>query len=244
MSLPHFFAGAPEPGEAVVLEPEDAHHAIRSLRLRPGDGFTSSDGRGAVVRCRVVRAERLLVEGEVVERTEEALPVPSLAVLLAPPKGDRFASAVQKLAEVGVDDIVLVEATRGVRRWEGQRAERVVARMDAVAREAAKQCRRRTLPRVGGPAGWSEAIEEAIREGPAVVLWEEASGGLLDLLPAETPERLTLVVGPEGGIPEEDARAAEAEGALLASLGPNLLRVDTAATVGAALTLGRYGRMG
>jgi 16S rRNA (uracil1498-N3)-methyltransferase len=239
---PHFFAGAPGPGEAVVLAPDDARHALRSLRLREGDRFTSSDGRGALVACRVVRATRLVVEGKVLERTVEEPPVPALTVALAPPKGERLTWAVQKLAELGTDRIVLVETSRSVRRWEGDRAERAGSRLQAVAREAAKQSRRRFLPAVAGPVGWDEAI--APGPGPTVILWEHASRGLTAVLPADRPPALTLVVGPEGGIPGEDARAAEGSGAHLAWLGPGILRTETAAVVAAAVALARYGRLG
>lgn len=242
MSAPHFFAGAPAPGEPVALAPEDARHAVRSLRLREGDEFTSSDGEGGLVRCRVVRAAHLLVEGEVVERTVEASPRPSLSVLLAPPKGDRLTWAVQKLAELGVDRIVLVESARGVRRWQGDRAARVGPRLEAVAREAAKQSRRRFLPVVAGPLPWVEAVVPGSE--PTVVLWERAPEGLLRSLPDEAPEALALVVGPEGGIPEADALAAERAGARLAGLGPTILRTETAAVAASAVVLARYGRLG
>lgn len=243
MSGPHFFAGAPQPGEPVILSPEDAAHAVRSRRLRPGDEFTSSDGKGALARCRVVRAERLLVEGEVVERSVEERPRPALNVMLAPPKGDRLAWAVQKLAEVGADEIVLVEAARSVRRWDGDRAGRVGPRLEAVAREAAKQARRRFLPSVGGPVPWDEAVV-APPGGTLVLLWERSEAGLLAALPGAPPGSVTLVVGPEGGIPEDDAREAERAGAILASLGPNVLRTETAAVAGASVVLARYGRLG
>jgi 16S rRNA (uracil1498-N3)-methyltransferase len=244
MGVPHFFAGAPQPGETVILSAEDAHHAIRSLRLRPGDRFTSSDGRGGLARCRVVRASGLLLEGEVEERVGESRPLPILRVLLSPPKGDRLTWAVQKLTEVGADEIVLVEAARSVRRWKGERAHKAGERVEAVAREAAKQSRRRFLPEVRGPLGWGEALGEALGDGPTIVLWEHADVGLLGLLPDETPERLGLVVGPEGGISEVAAAAAAERGALLASLGPNVLRTETAAVAAAAVALARYGRLG
>jgi 16S rRNA (uracil1498-N3)-methyltransferase len=244
VTLPHFFAGAPEPGETVILEPEDAHHALRSLRLREGDELTSSDGAGAVARCRVVRARHLLVEAEVLERTVEPRPRPELVVLLAPPKGDRLSWGVQKLTETGVEAVVLVEAPRNVRRWTGDRGARAVERLRAVAREASKQSRRRTIPEVVGPRPWEAALQEALEGGPTVLLWEGARAGLLTLLPEEVPVRLTLIVGPEGGIPQEDAVLAEEGGAVLASLGPNILRTETAAVVAAAVTLARYGRLG
>jgi 16S rRNA (uracil1498-N3)-methyltransferase len=243
VSVPHFFAGAPGAGETVVLSSEDAGHAVRSLRLRPGDEFTTSDGLGAVARCRVIRAERLLLEGEVVERTVEQRHRPTLTVLLAPPKGDRLTWAVQKLVEVGADEIVLVEASRSVRRWSGERAGRVAPRLEAVAREAAKQSRRPFLPPVGGPVPWNEAVVVP-RDGVLVLLWEGAERGLLDVLPVEPPAEVSLVVGPEGGVPDVEARAAEREGAALASLGSNVLRTETAALAGAAVALARYGRLG
>jgi 16S rRNA (uracil1498-N3)-methyltransferase len=243
VSLPHFFAGAPEPGETVILDPEDAGHAVRSLRLRSGDEFTSSDGRGALARCRVIRAERLLVEGTVLERTSEPRPRPRLAVMVAPPKGQRLSWAVQKLTEVGADEIVLVESARSTRRWDPARGGGAATRLDAVAREAAKQSRRRFLPAVSGPVPWTEAVvpEEGAQ---MVVLWERASAGLTGVLPETPPGLLTLVIGPEGGIPEEDALAAEARGAVLAGLGPGILRIETAAVVAAAIALARYGRLG
>ncbi|HYZ10811.1 MAG TPA: RsmE family RNA methyltransferase [Actinomycetota bacterium] len=242
MSLPHFFAGAPSPGEPVALAPEDARHAVRSLRLREGDEFTSSDGAGGLVRCRIIRAAHLLVEGEVVERSEEPPPRPAVSVLLSPPKGDRLTWAVQKLTELGVDRIVLVESARSVRRWEGERAARVGPRVEAVAREAAKQSRRRFLPEVSGPVPWAEAVVPDAE--PTVVLWERAERGLIAALPDAAPDRLALVVGPEGGISEEDAVAAERDGAVLAGLGPAVLRTETAAVAASAVVLARYERLG
>jgi 16S rRNA (uracil1498-N3)-methyltransferase len=76
------------------------------------------------------------------------------------------------------------------------------------------------------------------------VLWEGAHEPLVRILPEDRPDALTLVVGPEGGIPEEDAREAERAGARLAGLGPNILRTETAAVAASAVALGRYGRLG
>lgn len=244
MGLPHFFAGAPEPGATVELVREDARHAVRSLRLGPGDELTSSDGEGAIVVCRIVEAGRDRVVARVEERSTSARPVPQVSVLLAPPKGDRLSWAIQKLTEVGVDRIILVQTGRTVRRWVGERAARVADRAGAVAREAAKQSRRRFLPRVEGPASWSESLEAASSRGPLFLLWEGAATGLAAQLPDEVPGALALVIGPEGGIEETEAREAEARGATLAALGTTVLRTETAALAAASIVLSRYGRLG
>lgn len=242
MSAPHFFAGAPEPGAVVTLDGDDARHAVRSLRLGPGDRITSSDGLGGLAVCRITSAGRG-VEAEVLERSVAERPTPEVAVLLAPPKGDRLSWAIQKLTEVGTDRIVLVEAARSVRRWAGERAGKALARAESVAREAAKQSRRRFLPVLEGPSPWDEALEAASARGPVVLLWEEARTGLASVLPGD-PSALSLVIGPEGGIPEEDAREAERRGASLASLGTTILRTETAALAAASVVLSAYGRLG
>jgi 16S rRNA (uracil1498-N3)-methyltransferase len=236
VSLAHFFAGAPAVGERVVLEGEDARHAAGSRRLRPGDRITSGDGLGAMTTCRVEVASREAVEAQVLERWEVPPPSPRLRVCVAPPKGERLSWAVQKLTEIGVDAITLLETARTVRHPPG------LDRLARVARQAAKQSGRPRIPPVDGPMPWGEAV--AGTEGLVVVLWEEATEGLLGLLPPGQPEAVTLFVGPEGGLAPEEAREAGGRGALLASLGPTLLRTETAALAAASVVLARYGRMG
>lgn len=244
MSLPHFFSGAPEPGEILVLAGDEARHAGGSLRLRPGDLLTSGDGEGAIATCVVEGVDKDQVRARVRERRVVPRPTPHIAVHLSAPKGERLTWAVQKLTEIGVDSIILVEASRSVRRWwSEEKGLKSADRLQKVAREAAKQSRRAFLPALGGPVPWASAVEASTAQGLLVVLWERAEVSLRAVLPEEPPERVGLLVGPEGGIPEEDARAAEKEGAFLASLGPIILRTETAAIVGATLALAAYGRL-
>lgn len=244
MSLPHFFAGAPEPGAELVLDRDDARHATRSLRLGEGDRLTSSDGRGAVAVARITEAGKDVVRAVVEERREVPLESPRLTVVLAAPKGDRLAWAIQKLTEVGTDRIVLAESEHSVRRWSGGRAAKARGRAEAIAGAAAKQSRRARLPEIAGPTSWAQAMAEAASSGPVILLWEGATGGLASVLPEEAPEALTLAVGPEGGITGEEARDAETRGASLAALGLTILRTETAALAGASIALARYGRLG
>jgi 16S rRNA (uracil1498-N3)-methyltransferase len=244
VSLPHFFEGAPEAGEPLTLSGDEARHARGSLRLRPADRLTSGDGEGAVATCVVERIEKEEVVTRVEERRVFPQPTPHIAVYLSAPKGERLSWAVQKLTEIGVDSIILVEASRSVRRWWGDEGGlRAVERLRKVAREAAKQSRRAYLPGLGGPVPWASVVESCTRQALLIVLWERADSGLRSILPQETSGHVCLLVGPEGGIPEDDARAAEKEGALLASLGRTILRTETAAVVGATLALAAYGRL-
>ena len=240
MSTPHFFVETVA-DPLIVLSPEDSRHALRALRLRPGDQVSVSDGRGGVGRGRLEgeREGRATVALEETDRVVRRAPLFSVA--LAPPTGERLAWAVQKLAEVGVDEALLIHTERSVRTWRGERVGRAVARMGVVAREAAMQSRRPFLMEVQGGL----ALDDVLHAGaaPVVMLWEEATEPVAARLPDDA-SGVRLIVGPEGGFSSAEAERAREAGAALATLGPAILRTETAAVVGAALVLARYGRLG
>ncbi|HXF58055.1 MAG TPA: RsmE family RNA methyltransferase [Actinomycetota bacterium] len=240
MSAPHFFVPSLAPG-VVRLSAIDSRHALRSLRMAPGEELTLADGRGAVARGHLVGEEGGLAVVQVVAVSARARPRPPVAVALAPPKGERLTWAVQKLAELGVEEVLLVRARRSVREFPPERAGRLLERLRTVAREAAMQSRQAfvTEVREGGE------LDAALLAGQdlVVLLWEETSTPLREVLPPE-PSGVRLVVGPEGGFGAGEVERAVAAGAVPASLGSAVLRTETAAVVGAALVLARYGRLG
>jgi 16S rRNA (uracil1498-N3)-methyltransferase len=240
MSSPLFFVDSLKVGEVRLSEP-DSRHATRSLRLHPGDQVTLADGAGLTGTGRLVGEGGSRAVIAVEEVSSVARPGPVLMVALAPPKGGRLTWAIQKLAELGVDEAVLLETERTVRAWNVSRRSRAEERLGAVAREAAMQARRPLVMKVRGGASLTEALGDGT--GPAVMLWERATEPLAAALPPEAP-RIRLLVGPEGGFSDEEAEAARRSGSALASLGEGVLRTETAAVVGAALVLAHYGRLG
>lgn len=196
------------------LDDDDRHHLERVLRLRPGDTVTVSDGAGGWRRCRFGPVLELV--GEV---TIEPRPGPELTVAFAVVKGERPEWAIQKLTELGVDRIVAFASARSVVRWDAEKAAKATARFCRVAREAAMQCRRSWLPVVEPPTTFAEV---SARPGAA----------LADL-DGDPPWLATgpVLVGPEGGwAPEERDRHLPHM-----SLGPHVLRSETAAVAVAAL---------
>jgi 16S rRNA (uracil1498-N3)-methyltransferase len=241
VSQPHFFVEDLR-ADRIALSAADTRHALRSLRLRPGDPVTLSDGQGVVADGRIGRETDGLAAVEIVDRRRVARPHPLVSVALAPPKGERLAWAIQKLGELGVDRTLLVRAERSVRDWDDQeRAERAVARLEGVAREAAMQSRRPFVMQVEPPAAFDRVLEAA--GAVVVVLWEGSDVSMDRSLPEE-PEEIRLVVGPEGGLSDQEVERARGGGAALASLGPGVLRTETAAIAASALVLARYGRLG
>ena len=200
--------------ERPVLDSGDRHHLSRVLRLRSGDPLNVSDGAGRWRPCRF--GDELEPTGpvEVVDR-----PAPPITVAFAVIKGAKPEWAVQKLTELGVDHIRPFTATRSVVRWDERRAESNLVRMTRVAREAAMQCRRVWLPEVS-PLGTFSAVAAL----PGAALAER--GGA-----APTLARPCLLVGPEGGWGPEE-RAA---GLPSVSLGPEVLRAETAVLAAAVL---------
>ena len=240
MSLPHFFV-EDLAEDRVVLSEEDSRHALRSLRLRPGDHVSLADGKGTVAEGRLEEVAGGEAAVNVVERRRVVRRAPVVSMALAPPKGDRLAWGVQKLAELGVDEALLIRTEHSVRAWAEDRAGRAVAKLRTVAREAAMQSRQAFLMEVRPPVPLEEAVGAA--RIPVVALWEGSTEPLSARLPEETGG-IRVVVGPEGGFSEQEVEAMRQAGVILASLGPGILRTETAAIVGAALVLARYGRLG
>lgn len=213
--------------DAPGLGSDDAHHLGRVLRLRAGAEVCATDGQGGWRSTTYAGGDRLDPVGEV---CHDPRPGPLLTVAFAPVKGDRPELVVQKLTEVGVDRIVPLVAARSVVRWDGDRAAKQMERLRRVAREASGQCRRLWLPEVGlgtdaplTPA----ALLDALGGGGTVVA--EPGGGVLDA------GARTVLVGPEGGWSPEELAAADAGGAGRCTLGPHVLRAETAAIVAGAL---------
>ena len=146
---PHLFV---DDLEAPRITDDDRHH-LAVLRVRAGDPITVSDGAGRWRRCPVRARRRSCRRGD----ASCARSVPAITVAFAPVKGDRPEWAVQKLTELGVDRIVVMETERSVVRWQGERAAAQTARLRRISREAAMQSRQCYLPEVVPPLGFAEA---------------------------------------------------------------------------------------
>jgi 16S rRNA (uracil1498-N3)-methyltransferase len=239
MTAPHFFVEGLAAGQQVTLSPTDSRHAMRSLRLRLGDRLSLADGRGLVGRGTLIDDSEGRATVQVDEVWEAPSPGPTLSVATSPPKGERLPWVVQKLAELGVDELAVIQTERSVRSWTPARTDHAIGRLRSISRQACMQARRPSIMEVWGPFKLSGVLDF---EG-SVMLSEAAGVGLGAVLPAE-PTIVRLIVGPEGGFTEQEVQQAGDAGAAVASLGPNVLRTETAAVVGATLVLARYGRLG
>jgi 16S rRNA (uracil1498-N3)-methyltransferase len=210
-----------------VLDADARRHLARVLRLRTGEPVVATDGQGRWAPCRF-RAGALEPEGAV---SSEPKPSPLLTVAFVPAKGERPERVVQKLTEVGVDRIVVLESDRAVVRWEVSRADAALARLRRVAREAACQCRRVWLPEVSGIVSFPalSSYAPAARAGTPGLAIAEPGG------PPPGPSTTAIAVGPEGGWSPEELGA----GWPTVGLSEHVLRAETAAVVAGALLCAR-----
>lgn len=226
----------------VVIAGADARHLRVVRRVRQDDTIHVSDGGGRVLHVRVAEITNQRVTGEILGEKILARPGPQLSVFQGLAKGGKVDLVVQKLVEIGVDEIVIFGAGRSVPNWEAARAARASQRWRTIAYEAAKQSRRPFLPRVSGPADVSSAVE--MLTGLVLVAHGDSESRLSEVLPETAPERISLIVGPEGGLEQRELEAFGAPGSALFTLGPQVLRTETAALVAASLVLHRYGLLG
>jgi 16S rRNA (uracil1498-N3)-methyltransferase len=227
--------------DVVILSGAEGRHAAAVRRLRPGERADVGDGAGLVAECVVTAHGPGGLELAVRARREVPPPDPVITVVQAIPKGDRGELAVEELTEVGVDRIVPWAAARCVPVWRAERGARSLAKWRVTAREAAKQSRRAWLPEVTEPRSAPDVAALIATAAQAVLLEPDAPHRLGQLSWPESGD-LVLIVGPEGGITDEESGAFRAAGAIPARLGPTVLRTSTAGPVAAAILLSRSAR--
>lgn len=199
-----------------------------------GEPLVLGDGRGGLAHGEVAAVGRDELTVRVLRRESVPRPTPTVTVAQALVKGDRGELAVELATEAGADAVLPWKAARCVARWDdGPRGAKALDRWRSTAVAAAKQSRRAWLPEVGEPIGTARLTERCAGlsgGGLALVLHEAASEGLAAMVSPEVTEVL-LVVGPEGGVTDEELAELTAAGARPVRLGPEVLRASTAAAV-------------
>lgn len=236
MSNPLFYVDTlPAVGGIAVVDGDEGFHASNVRRIRPGERIDLADGTGALAHCVVETAAKGSVSARVEAVATVAVPTPAVTVVQALPKSDRSELAIELATEAGADDFLAWQAARCVARWDGAaRVDKGLRRWRAVARAAARQSRRPRVPDVVAVVSTAELVrrvgEVTAAGGLALALHEAASEPLVDVA-FGTAHSLLLIVGPEGGIGDDEIAALRTAGARAVRLGPTVLRTSTAAAV-------------
>jgi 16S rRNA (uracil1498-N3)-methyltransferase len=232
MNLPRFFSPVPlATGDRVVLSEGAARHAVKVLRLKPGDGLALFDGLGGEYAARIVACVRGEVSVDLeVSRDRECESPLDVSLVQALQAGEKMDFTVQKAVELGVTRIVPVVSRRSVVRLEGERAVRRVAHWRAVAASACEQCGRNRVPEIGEMESLGQWLGKPVDDQPLRRLMLEPGASLsLGDLPAPARQmRIELLIGAEGGLAPDEVELALQAGFVGVRLGPRILRTETA----------------
>jgi 16S rRNA (uracil1498-N3)-methyltransferase len=242
-----FYSPHPITAGCMMLDGPEAHHLLHVMRASVGDEVTLFDGSGAEFKATVQTLRRTDAELRIVERREIDRELPfDLVVGVALPKGDRQKWLVEKLTELGVTTLVPLVTERSV----AQPAAGALDRLRRSIIEAAKQCGRNRLMKIADAQEWSQWIlrdgipsaQSAIRNRKSEIdaprrLLAHPTGQPLTVINLREPMNTQLAIGSEGGFTEAEVASAVAAGWQQVSLGPRILRVETAAiALAAAIT--------
>lgn len=223
-----FIPGARAEDVRLLVEGEEAKHAVRVKRLEPGESVRVLNGGGLALSCVVIEARRSLVL-EVQGSSQIQRLMPAVHVCAATPKGPRLDKMIDQLSQVGAASWTPIETEWGV----VDPGDRKLDRVRRIAAESAKQCAR----------GWLLEINESVAMTD-VLSSPSDGGGVMVLAHADAPgyspcgaREIRLLVGPEGGFSPRELDAARSAGVRLASFGAHVMRVETAAVVACGVIL-------
>ena len=231
-------------GETAYLCEEDARHATRVLRMKEGEGCELfADGR------RFSGEIASIGDGEVQVRITGEMPSTEaklrITLYQGLPKADKMELIVQKATELGAAKVVPVAMSRCVVQLDGKDGRRKQERWQKIAREACKQSGRCEMLQVTEPISFRQLLARLPEHGAAIVPWEDARGYSLPRFHAEHPDvtDLAIVIGPEGGMSEDEVARMKDANCQSVTLGPRILRTETAGLCAMSALFCLYGDM-
>lgn len=226
--------GPLQTGMQVELPSASAYHVARVLRMREGAPIRIFDGSGSEFAAEIARVESGAVLVRVLESTHAASESPlRITLVQGVSRGERMDWTLQKATELGVAAIAPVLTARSVVRLDSKQAERKQAHWRGIVIGACEQCGRARIPVVGAPMSLRDYFTHVRKDGMRLVLSPTAPASLAGI--ASLPARVELLIGPEGGLDDDELIGAKQAGFIPVRLGPRVLRTETAAV--AALTV-------
>lgn len=232
MRLSRFYVDQPLAGCRIQLPEASAHYISRVLRMQAGDALQLFDGSGLEFRGVIVEAGKKSVTIEL-DDGEPGQPDSPLQVHLGQvlSRGERMDWAIQKATELGVTAITPLFSERCEVRLNDERTQKRLEHWQQVAISACEQCGRSSVPQIHAPVAigqWQNTVAADLK----LVLHPDAQ----PLTSHARPQRLALLIGPEGGLSEAEVAAAQSAGFHAACFGPRVLRTETAPVVALSLT--------
>ncbi len=225
--MSRFFISSQELQAGCVSEQTARHMTV--LRLRPGDIVTLTAGDGWDYRCRITE----LNAGQVCFCTEDIVenhtePMLRVSIFAAYAKADKFEHIIQKATELGAAAVVAFASQRCVARPDEASLRKKLTRWRTIALAASEQSGRGRIPEISAASSWQEALRLASRAELGLFFYENEQTNHISSLITPTPKTISIITGPEGGFSPQEVSQAQAAGLHPCSLGPRILRCETA----------------
>ncbi len=241
--MPRFFCPQPLVAGTTVSLPEAVAHHIQVVRLAPGDLITLFNGEGGEVQASLVAVAKRSVTAEILAHVAREAELPyAVALAQALPEASKMDWIIEKAIELGAAGIVPLAAQRCVVRLSAERAEKKMAHWQGIIVSASEQSGRNRLAQLAPLQefnSWSKQQNAQTR----IILTPRADQSLAEWARQQPPQAVTLMVGPEGGFSEAEEKAALAAGAIGLSMGPRILRTETAGLTALAALATLWGGM-
>lgn len=226
--MPRFFIEPKEMSkDEIILIGENARHITKSLRMQPGESLTVCDGQGMDAETEICSVGEKVTLRVLTRMPSQSEPSVEITLYQALPKAGKMETIVQKAVELGVARIVPVLSTRCVSRPDTKAQQKKTERYYKIALEAAKQSGRGRVPTVEPMISFSQLLER-IPEEDLFLLFYEGGGESMKALIKPEAKKIGLFIGPEGGLSPEEVHQATSCGAKRTTLGPRILRCETA----------------
>ena len=241
-----YIEGVGEIGASMELLQEDARHAHQVLRMRTGEEIYAVDALGNRFSAEIAAISKDGCTVELKEALADNEADVKITLYMGIPKADKLDFVAQKITELGASRLVPVKMERCVTKLDEKDGKKRQERLEKIAREAAKQCKRACAPEILPPMTWKQAAERMRAHDLLLVPWEDARGfGLLAAKNAvPDAKEIGIVIGPEGGMSAGEVNALTELGARTVTLGPRILRAETAAVTACAMAMLLWGDIG
>lgn len=227
-------------GATVVLPPTGAYHVARVLRMREGAPLVVFDGSGFDYHAEIVEARGDKVAVQLREQAQGVAESPiRITLVQGVSRGERMDWTLQKATELGVASIAPVLTARSVVRLDDKQAEKKQAHWRGIVVGACEQCGRSRIPTLSAPVTLRDYFANVRKDGMRLVLSPSAPGSLTGI--ASLPSKVELLIGPEGGLDDDEIAGAQKAGFMPVRLGPRVLRTETAAVVALAVLQALWG---
>lgn len=222
-----------------IIEGEDVKHISKVLRCRIGEELEICDNDNNEYICEITNIDKSQVELNIIEvvdiKRESDL---KIKVYQGLPKGPKMEMILQKLTEVGVDEIILVQTKRTVVKVDDKKEDKKIERWERIIYEAAKQSKRGKIPKLRGVLSFKEALADMKENDFNIAPYEnERTKSIKQAIKGVDIKNIGVFVGPEGGFEDTEIKAIEEIGGQSVSLGPRILRTETASLVASSIVL-------